>query len=118
MNGEPKSKSSLPTKKNIVSQGKPGYFITFNLPFVYISGVLDLSAGSVVSPSGTMIHGHDRYERSPKSQHNRDKGEKEEEKEELIPSFKIEANTSLTTSAGQPAYFHCLVENLGDREVK
>ena len=35
------------------------------------------------------------------------------------PSFLLEPNstTSLVTSAGQTAYLHCLVRNLGDRSV-
>ena len=37
--------------------------------------------------------------------------------EELIPTFKKEANTSLITSAGQTVYLHCHVENLGERSV-
>ena len=37
--------------------------------------------------------------------------------EELIPTFKKEANTTIITSAGQTVYFHCHVENLGERSV-
>jgi len=37
--------------------------------------------------------------------------------ENLIPTFKKEANTSLITSAGQTVYLHCHVENLGERSV-
>ena len=35
------------------------------------------------------------------------------------PSFRLATNTttSLVTSAGQTAYLHCLVLNLGDRSV-
>ena len=39
------------------------------------------------------------------------------ENEELIPVFKKEANTTIITSAGQTVYFHCHVENLGERSV-
>ena len=38
--------------------------------------------------------------------------------ENLIPTFKKEANTSLITSAGQTVYLHCHVENLGERSVR
>lgn len=34
-----------------------------------------------------------------------------------VPSFKLESNTSVVISAGQTAYLHCLIENLGDRSV-
>ena len=37
--------------------------------------------------------------------------------EELIPTFKKEANTTIITSAGQTVYFHCHIENLGERSV-
>ncbi|TRY66995.1 hypothetical protein TCAL_13929 [Tigriopus californicus] len=34
-----------------------------------------------------------------------------------VPSFKLESNTSVVISAGQTAYLHCLIQNLGDRSV-
>ena len=37
--------------------------------------------------------------------------------EDLIPTFKKEANTTIITSAGQTVYLHCHVVNLGEREV-
>jgi hypothetical protein len=37
--------------------------------------------------------------------------------ENLIPTFKNDANKTLITSAGQTVYLHCQVENLGERSV-
>ena len=37
--------------------------------------------------------------------------------ESLVPTLRKEVNSSIVTSAGQPVYLHCHVENLGERSV-